>query len=151
MTAELRRAKPYKYIVSHRPDYVVRPLPTYSQWHEALGKEQIYVCNKCYAPPYKLGHRPCAHDFFFAMRRSMLLTMMSVLHTYTHCQSRAFNTMLGLDWSRTTSEAAFPWYWNSAGIMYVAIVRHGVTLGNFPFKSGLPTGSHGNCAVDREC
>ena len=105
MNEEQRRASPYQYVVSHRPDYIMQSLPSFRLWPTLYTSEHLYVCNACQPS------RPCAVDFFFFMRRQMLPAFYTVLDTYLECQSRAFNVRLGLP-----NTDNWPWYFGSEGI-----------------------------------
>ena len=114
MDQEVRRASPYQYIVTHRPDFVLHPLPSYYLWSTVFTSEHLYVCNAC-----KELNVHCAVDYFFLMRRQMLPAFLTVLDTYLECQSRAFDVQLGL-----TNTYTWPWYFASEGIMYAAMAKH---------------------------
>mmetsp|Transcript_13961 Transcript_13961/g.41924 ORF Transcript_13961/g.41924 Transcript_13961/m.41924 type:complete len:295 (+) Transcript_13961:223-1107(+) len=132
---ETRRGRPYRYVASFRPDYVMPPLPPFPLWPTFLGNERVYVC----AAGDEDGSR-FAKDYFFLLDRRLLPVFLTVLGTFQECQSRAANVRLGLP-----DADRWPWWFASEGIVYKAFAKHRVGVGEAWGAEGCGALERGGC------
>ena len=132
---EVRQTASYRFVVYHRPDFRVRPLPSFSRWPELFEQppSTAHFCRVCKQPYLR-----CAIDYFILAPRAVLPVLQLLWAAYGECHSRKLLTALGLPGYTDR----WPWYWAAEGTMYATFARNRV------FAASMPNHT---CELDRSC
>ena len=119
---EAERDARYRFVVVHRPEFRLGPLPPLERWASLFGAANAaHFCN-VHRPPHI-----AINDFFVLTTRPLMRVMQSLLGEYEECTSRQVNTKLGLpnDWR-------WPYYFGPEAVMHSTFLRNRVATVKMP-------------------